>query len=64
MAALYINNSIFQSPKSFQFQKIANIHELITQALINLNVLHKTVGVAEMDPSLPFDVLANGLIWK
>ena len=49
---------------SVEFQKKAHIHKFITQALINLNILYKTVGAAEMAPSFPFDVLANGFIWK
>lgn len=56
------HNSISQVPNLFSSRKKANVYELTTHALINLNIPYKIVVAAEMAFYLAFDVLANGFI--
>lgn len=55
------HTSISQFPNLFSSRKKANVYELITHALNNLNILYKIVA-AEMAFYLAFDVLANGFL--
>lgn len=64
VVAGYISISVSQSTNLFSFKKKVNIHELITQDLINFNVLYKIIDVAEMASYIPFDVSTSGFIWR